>query len=91
MSLPKSLYRRGNADDSIIASSPLVAGSCECPHRVVLRDIGREYVVHTQVVPADGSGSTFFHGGHYFSKRHDGALRDAFAQFIEQSQNTLNN
>lgn len=90
MSLSQSLYRRGNADASIIASSPLSCGEHEIPHRVVLRDLGREYVVHTQAVPADGGGNIFFHSGHYFSKRCAGALQDAFAKFVERSTCVIN-
>lgn len=85
MSLPRHFYDRGNADTTIIASSPFVAGEMTIPHRAVLRDLGREYVVHTQCVPAEGQGNIFFHGGHYFPKRDAGALQAAFAKFVERS------
>jgi hypothetical protein len=34
-------------DKTIIASSPMVQSSCESPHRIVIRDLGDQYVVQT--------------------------------------------
>ncbi len=61
-------------DKSIIAASPMVQGSCECPHRIVIRDLGDKYVVHTQLF--DGVQRPHFHAGDYFVKtRRFGAHR----------------
>lgn len=87
--IPRRLYDRANADASVIAASPLVCGAMEVPHRVVLRDLGREYVVHTQAVSAEGDGPADFHGGHYFPKSTPGALRAAFARFVECAERVL--
>jgi hypothetical protein len=59
-------------DKTIIAASPMVQGSCESPHRIVIRDLGDQYVVHTQIV--DGVQKPYFHQGDYFVKTNDSAL-----------------
>ena len=56
----------------IIAASPMVQGSSESPHRIVIRDLGDQYVVHTQIV--DGVQKPYFHQGDYFVKTNDSAL-----------------
>ncbi len=58
-------------EDRIIAASPMVQGSCECPHRIVIRYLGDKYVVHTQIV--DGIQKPYFHQGVYFTKTNDSA------------------
>ncbi len=84
-------------EDRIIASSPMVQGSCECPHRIVIRDRGDKYVVHTQVF--DGMQKPLFHQGDYFVKTNDSApiarppsaegLCKARARFEERSRRSL--
>ena len=49
----------------------MVQGSCECPHRIVIRDLGNQYVVHTQIF--DGVQKPYFHQGDYFAKTNDSA------------------
>ena len=58
-------------DKTIIAASPMVQGSCECPHRIVIRDLGDQYVVHMQIF--DGVQKPYFHQGDYFVKTNDSA------------------
>jgi hypothetical protein len=55
----------------IIAASPIVTeGSCQ-PYRVVIRDLGHEFVVHSRVL-LEVSGDSFI-WGHYFQKDRRGA------------------
>jgi len=56
-------------DKSIIATSPMVQGSGEVPHRIVIRDLGDQYVVHTQIF--DGTQKPYFLAGDYFRKTND--------------------
>jgi hypothetical protein len=84
-------------DKTIIAASPMVQGSCESPHRIVIRDLGDQYVVHTQIV--DGVQKPYFHQGDYFVKTNDSALIahppgverlcKAWAQFEERVRRSL--
>jgi hypothetical protein len=84
-------------EDSIIASSPMVQGSCECPHRIVIRDLGDKYVVHTQIF--DGVQKPYFDQGDYFTKTNDSApiahppgaeaLCKAWARFEERARRSL--
>ena len=84
-------------EDRIIASSPMVQGSCECPHRIVIRDLGNKYVVHTQI--CDGVQKPYFHQGDYFPKTNDSApvahppgaeaLCKAWARFEERARRSL--
>jgi hypothetical protein len=70
--MPKIQWSEMTAvDKTIIAASPMVQGSCECPHRIVIRDLGNQYVVHTQVF--DGVQKPWFHQGDYFTKTNDSA------------------
>ena len=74
-------------EDRIVASSPMVQGSCECPHRIVIRNLEQKFVVHTQIF--DGE-KTFFHHGDYFSTRGDAdALKKAWERFEVRSRVTL--
>jgi hypothetical protein len=84
-------------EDRIIASSPMVQGSCECPHRIVIRDLGNAYVVHMQIF--DGAQKPYFHHGDYFTKTNDSApiahppsaeaLCKAWARFEERARRSL--
>ena len=58
-------------DKTIIAASPMVQGSCESPHRIVIRDLGDQYVVHMQIF--DGVQKPYFYQGDYFVKTNDSA------------------
>ena len=52
----------------IIASSPWVQGNCEQPHRIVLRDLGDDWVVHTQGIDVHNR-SVYFMWGSYRPKQ----------------------
>jgi hypothetical protein len=96
--MPKIQWAEMTAiDKTIIAASPMVQGSCECPHRIVIRDLGTQYVVHTQVF--DGVQKPWFHQGDYFTKTNDSApiahppgaegLCKAWARFEERVRRSL--
>jgi hypothetical protein len=84
-------------DKTIIAASPIVQGSCECPHRIVIRDLGNQYVVQMQIF--DGVQKPYFYQGDYFTKTLDSApvayppaaeaLCKAWARFEERVRRTL--
>jgi hypothetical protein len=83
-------------DKSIIAASPMFQGPAECPHRIVIRDLGDQYVVHTQIF--DGVQKPYFHQGDYFVKTNDSApvanppaeaLCKAWARFEERVRRSL--
>ena len=83
-------------DKTIIAASPMFQGAAECPHRIVIRDLGDQYVVHTQIF--DGVQKPYFHQGDYFVKKNDSApvghppadaLCKAWARFEERTRRTM--
>jgi hypothetical protein len=96
--MPKIQWSEMTAvDQTIIAASPMVQGSCECPHRIVIRDLGTQYVVHMQIF--DGEQKPWFHQGDYFTKTNDSApiahppgaegLCRAWARFEERVRRSL--
>ena len=95
--MPKIQWSEMTAvDKTIIASSPLFKGNCEVPHRIVLRDLGNQYVVHMQCF--DGVQKPYFHQGDYFPKTNDSApvahppaeaLCKAWARFEERARRSL--
>jgi hypothetical protein len=65
--------------DDIIASSPIVQGDGQMAHRIVIRNVGQKFVVHTQIFDGEKS---FFHHGDYFPTRGDAdALKKARERF----------
>jgi hypothetical protein len=63
-------------DGEIIAHSPIVHDHGAQPCRIVIRDLGDEFVVHTQILSSVGGAS--FVWGHYFPKeRHAQTLADS--------------
>jgi hypothetical protein len=83
-------------DKSIISASPMFQGPAESPHRIVIRDLGDQYVVHTQIF--DGVQEPYFHQGDYFVKTNDSApiaypptdaLCKAWARFEERVRRSL--
>ena len=84
-------------DKTVIAASPMVKGSCEVPHRIVIRDLGDKYFVHMQIF--DGAQKPYFHQGDYFTKTNDSAPIahapaaeapcKAWARFEERVRRTL--
>ncbi len=82
-------------DGEIIASSPIVHDRGSHPTRIVIRDFGDEFVVHTQILSEDGNS---FVWGHYFRKQSDAptpresdgvALRKAWLNFERRSRDLL--
>lgn len=68
----------------IIATGPWVAEPGYLDRRVVLRDMGHQYVVHTQ--GADDDGEVSYNEGNYFPKLDtpNSALSRAFAAFTHR-------
>ena len=83
-------------DGEIIAYSPTVRKDGSQPYRIVIRDFGHEFVVHTQVLLTVGG--TSFIWDHYFRKDRGGvrseqlekaALRKAWLNFEQRSRDIL--
>ncbi len=83
-------------DKTIIAASPMVQGHMEVPHRIVIRDLDNQYVVHAQIF--DGKQKPYFYSGNYFPKTNDSApiahppceaLAKAWTCFVERACRTL--
>ena len=74
-------------EDRIIASSPIVQGDGQLANRIVIRNLGQKFVVHTQIFDGEKS---FFHHGNYFPTRGDAdALKKAWERFEVCSRVTL--
>ncbi len=80
----------------IVAFSPLVHEPGLLPHRIVIRDLGEQHVVHTEVL--EPGKKPWYHQGDYFPKRCDAstahasdaeALRKAWARFDERARRSL--
>jgi hypothetical protein len=52
-------------ETGVIAMSPLIIECCSMPHRIAIRDLGDQFVVHMQVFE---DRRHFCHHGHYFNK-----------------------
>jgi hypothetical protein len=83
-------------DGEIIAQSPVVQQNGAQPCRIVIRDLGDEFVVHTQILSSEGRVSCAW--GHYFRKECHAptpadsdsvALRKAWLKFEERSRDLL--
>ena len=81
---------------AIIAASPVVHEQGVLPHRIVVRDLGDQHVVHTQVL--EPGKHPWYHQGDYFPKRSEAttatesdadALRKAWARFEERARHSL--
>ena len=75
-------------EDDIIAMSPLIVEPGTIPHRIVIRDLGEKFVVHTQC--REVGRQPWYHNGDYFYKSnaaatvaesHHMALARAWARF----------
>jgi hypothetical protein len=93
---PIEWARLSEVDETVIAASPMVRGGSEVPHRIAIRDLGDQYVVHTQIF--DGVRKPYFHQGDYFPKTNDSApvahppaeaLCKAWARFEERARRTM--
>jgi len=83
-------------DARIVAASPVVHEPGMLPYRLVIRDLGDQHVVHTQVF--EPGKKPWYHQGDYFPKRNDAptaeesdaeALRKAWARFEERARHSL--
>jgi hypothetical protein len=83
-------------DPRIVAASPMVHEPGLLPYRIVIRDLGDQHVVHTQVFEPERE--PWYHQGDYFPKRGDmptagesdaEALRKAWARFEERARRSL--
>src|SRR4051812_47238223 len=68
-------------EDDIIAAGPWARGPMSLPHRVVIRDQGKQFVVHTQVINDSG---VSFDQGNYVPKSDADALSIAWAYFARR-------
>jgi hypothetical protein len=79
------------ADDQppFIALSPVVREEGTLPHRIVIREVGDQYVVHTQIL--EPGAQSWFHNGDYFPKRAGSAaaLANAWERFQARSRVAL--
>ena len=83
-------------ESKIVAASPMVHEPGILPYRIVIRDQGDQFVVHTDVFEPDKK--PWYHQGDYFRKRKDAtnadesdavALRKAWARFEERARRSL--
>lgn len=81
---------------TIVAASPFVHEPGVLPYRIVIRDLGDQFVVHTEVLESDKE--PWYHQGDYFPTRNDApnaaesdavALRKAWARFEERARRSL--
>jgi hypothetical protein len=84
------------AESRIVAASPMVYESGMLPYRIVIRDLGDQFVVHTEVI--EPKKKPWYHHGDYFPKKSDTlpaeeahavALRKAWARFEERARRSL--
>jgi len=59
----RSLQSRPSQD--VVATGPWVKGPGELPHRVVLREVRSEFIVHLQVIDTDLGHAFYTHGNYY--------------------------
>jgi hypothetical protein len=83
----------GRVDVTKEAASPVVHEWGMLPYRIVIRDLGDQHVVHTEVL--EPGKEPWYHQGDYFTKRGDAptalesdaaALRKAWARFEERAR-----
>jgi hypothetical protein len=81
--------------DGVIAMSPIVDDRSEMPHRIVIRDIRKQFVVHTQCLPRNGDKPYYLSGNYFpygmFSDGDDrtAALRKAYTCFDRRARRSL--
>jgi hypothetical protein len=87
------MNNQNTEEPSIVAASPVVHESGTLPYRIVIRDLGDQHVVHTQVF--EPGKEPWYHQGDYFPKRCDvptagesdaEALWKAWARFEERAR-----
>jgi len=90
------MSNQNTEEPQIVAASPIVHESGMLPYRIVIRDLGDQHVVHTEVF--EPGNQPWYHHGDYFRKRSDAptaeesdaqALRKAWARFEERARRSL--
>ena len=90
------MNKQHTEEPRIVAASPVVHESGMLPYRIVIRDLGDQHVVHTEVF--EPGKEPWYHQGDYFPKRSDAptaeesdaeALRKAWARFEERARRSL--
>jgi hypothetical protein len=90
------MHNQHAEESRIIAASPVVDESGMLPYRIVVRDLGDQYVVHTEVF--EPGKEPWYHQGDYFTKKSDtlpveeadaAALRKAWARLEERARRSL--
>ena len=90
------MSKKRNEKPTIVASSPMVHEPGILPYRIVIRDMGDQHVVHTEV--REPGKKPWYHQGDYFPKRSDTPtaeesdtlqLRKAWARFEERVRRSL--
>ncbi len=90
------MNKQRTAESKIVAASPLVHEPGLLPYRIVIRDLGNQFVVHTEV--NEPNKKPWYHQGDYFPKRNGAttadksdaaALRKAWARFEERARLSL--
>jgi hypothetical protein len=83
-------------ESRIVAASPVVHESGALPYRIVIRDLGDQYVVHTEVI--EPKKKPWYHHGDYVPKKSDKlpaeeadaiALGKVWARFEERARRSL--
>jgi hypothetical protein len=74
-------------DGTVVSASPLRFERASVPYRLVLRDLGHEYVTHMQsfVVSGDDTFQVGHFWGHYFQKKDEDSLRRAWDDFVSRT------
>jgi hypothetical protein len=92
----KPMHKHHVDEPRIIAASPVVHESGMLPYRIVIRDLGDQLVVHTEVF--EPGEEPWYHQGDYFRKRSEAAtavesdaaaLHQAWARFEERARRSL--
>jgi hypothetical protein len=90
------MKKQRTAESKIVATSPMVHEPGMLPYRIVIRDLGDQFVVHTEVFEPDKK--PWYHQGDYFPKQNDAPtaeeseaapLRKAWARFEERARCSL--
>ena len=94
--LEEAMSKKRTAKSTILAASPMIHEPGILPSRIVIRDMGDQHVVHTEVFEPEKE--PWYHQGDYFPKRRDppiteasdlAALCKAWARFEERVRRSL--
>jgi len=90
------MTKQNTENPTIVAASPVVHEPGLLPYRIVIRDLGDQHVVHTQVF--EPGKKPWYYQGDYFPKHGDAptaeesdaaALRTAWIRFEERARRSL--